>query len=1431
MNAVLYIGEFSGDLKGITRDNCLTLQKYSYSCERSLNDASIPFGPWLTTIINFTIRLLLPDDSKVFHERMRVKDAYSYTFLYDPKFSDTDGISLKDYSLAMLVKGHVIDVEESFDASIDATGTSKQVEVHVKLLLDEIVYVGGVDQNNNLIQKKLVLRQDESTLEDTKTYALFIDQDTPDSGIKNGITFTTGQVITINESWNKSSSTINGSDKYLVTKVTSIRAFLKTLKYHKKIYQPNKIDVTMSLVWQESKTMTYQVYNQIGRSPTLIKTEISDDPPSFETLKAGFLNKKVGLKLYDKLNSIDKIIAKNYFIYQMNPCYRKNAADSTIDLELHIYSLDKLLTLDKYSKAYTAQRLGTDIFTPELKNFKVGNLTVEGDTSKMQFLNLTTSAKEMRLPYVVQYNETFYDFMKRISQRYGEFLYHEDGKLRLGMELADTNYWLDKTNNKIKDWASCKDLKVRYYQSFLPEALTVEDEYSAYNERTDDNSVVYSPRKTKENDVITIHFYNPDPVSSDEYLVKAKKDGATSYNKQMHDWKWTRFMEDLYKALGASSLAGILSNLSITWAFRAIKAAKNVKDMNEWYNEENIKPYEGDSYKDQRNNDDKEKFTEVSLFSSFENNTAFSAKLGNEVVNFSSEFYQTVRNMEKSVTGKAVFLEFGDHTQLLSLGDKIHVDGTDYVIVEIEGQSEKEKDAFNDIQKVAAIPLYQYDSSTILVPPVIPIPLIRESKPQRAFVAVNMQDPEKLGRVRVRYPWQDPDDAPTPWIRVTVPMATNGGSVNFRPEVGDEVMVSYVDGNIDKPYVTGYLISPYIKQTWGAVIPDRGIMSKNGHALTFDDGLDGLNFLWGWLPLFNTFRDFIPDTDWTDNFKVTDRNKASQKMVDLTGGVTLTDRYGLYKISGSSDGRNITLQSPMGDVKINAFTGITISAPNGDITIAGKNVNIKAGNKLTLTSGSNINDRFISKKSFFTQGDGFLDRALGTVEDIGLGLLNGVSKKAEEMLDLSFLRTVLEVFMRPIDGTLKIKSTTFVMVEAGPGKVEVPRGSYAKNPKDYMSDADYENKTHVYTIMSNTLATASMNIVDLVNNLKKDEEALVDAIHEFKDWQQNNPGSETIINFNEIRAIAQGNDATLVTNTLEITDGDIHADADVIKDPDPLPEDDSQKPEEPKQDSSITKEMYKLKLIIYKNELELWEKAQQNRKLREDERNQKILENLALKMTAIQKATSLLRKMHDLKRSANSWRNLVVTYPDSITEALVYKPVLDYLKDTAELSNNFPITVAKSLNLTVEDTLAKIAENTWEKEKKILKRKIAYQLLQENEVKSLFKIKDNITEPTDYENDQTWTNFVGGIYINDITFISKAKDWAIEHYVENFTDLRDVFTKNKLWDSKVKGQILFSDNPTKTVAFARKGMNEQSNMENISSRFEAEIKRMLGDVK
>ncbi|ETX05496.1 MAG: hypothetical protein ETSY2_22635, partial [Candidatus Entotheonella gemina] len=68
----------------------------------------------------------------------------------------------------------------------------------------------------------------------------------------------------------------------------------------------------------------------------------------------------------------------------------------------------------------------------------------------------------------------------------------------------------------------------------------------------------------------------------------------------------------------------------------------------------------------------------------------------------------------------------------------------------------------------------------------------------------NNQDPEGLGRVKVKFPWLSDRDE-SHWARIAMPMAGPERGFYFLPEVDDEVLVAFEHGLIEWPYVLGAL--------------------------------------------------------------------------------------------------------------------------------------------------------------------------------------------------------------------------------------------------------------------------------------------------------------------------------------------------------------------------------------------------------------------------------------------------------------------------------------------------------------------------------------------------------------------------------------------------------------------------------------------------
>ena len=1400
MNNVIYIGDFTQEFKTVPREKYQVVQHYAYSCLRSRNDAGFPHGPTLTTIMDFTLRLQLPANSKVFHKRMHDNNAYSYSFIFDPEYNTSGKKNLKNYGSAMVVVGSVIDVEETFDAQPDAEGNSKQMEVHVKLLVKEITYI-GVSQS-----KKLVLKQDppepvtngsnsggddgegesndggktQTSKEEPKAfvkYALYIGKSAQSVGVDEGITHLAGQRLTSD----------NG---------VAVNVLLNSLSYHKKIYQPNEITAKLSVTWSAN-----------------------DSRPSYKTLQDIFLFKQAELKVVDV--NLDQIIAKNYYIYQIRPQYRKTSQSSCIDLELQMFSLDKLATLDKFSKAYTAKKLGADIFTPGLATFKEGDMTLEGSATNLQFLGLVND--ELRIPYSVQYNETFYDFIKRLANRYGEFLFFENGQLNLGLNPGTSNYFqkaADGTDTTSPiNWAEDHRLQSLSYQQLDEKAIDVDYQQNNYLDREDEETVVYVSDKTK--------FFNPDPVAADENLYKVDENGGITMADQYEEFR-KFIVQDLLAILSGNSLAQMLADLVTTETFRVMKAG--IKSA------EKIEKFNKNHYNDYTTDDGFRSGDSVMHFASINGNSALATKLGDDtVLNLSSKFYSLVRKMEQDVTKKAVTLEFGEFTRPFSLGDQIQVDDTDYIVVDIKGQADMNEDGFTDFQQVTGIPLYtiEKDSTSVVVPPLQPDIQLCEAKPQRAFID-STKDPFGLGRVRVRYPWQVKKDNDgdvvgdaTPWIRVALPMAANGGSVNFSPENGDEAMIGYENGNIERPYVIGYLASPYVTHDWGDAIPDRGIMSVNGHSLTFDDGGNGMNFFYGWLPVIDTLRSFIPGAKWD----LEDRNPG---LANLTGGITLTDRYGLYEISASSDGRNVSVKSPMGDVKISAFTGIKVAAPNGDISITGKNVSITAGDKLTLKSGENLKKTIINESNKFGWDSGQWFAA-----DFGLGLLNNFSSKVvESMIDFTLLRTVLEVFARPVDGTLKIKSNTHVMVEAGKGSVQVPKGFYKDAPEEALTEDEMKYQAAVFVAVNTTVNLVKQNVNDFVDNIKTAYDAYNAAYQTYDAFLagKNDPDGH-ILPFATIKSKAYAANLGDDINAVDIVDGDLKMDApEMVKIPTVR-----DRPVDPR-----TEDGWNNKILVIQNA----EMAIYNFNLREfDRETQKKAQAETDRATWISEyktqGKNLMVAIFNLRKAFNTEkdRDLASQY----VEANMVKGIADKLRDFMEMVN-CPLTMKKvNDDNDIPEKLPIFLG--WDDEKKLIKRKIVYEMMisdnatfkatinagtpaaaqQDKKIKEFFKVRPD-AKVTDFASDVQWKYFIRNIFVNDSPG-HYVGHWLLDHWGQPFKDFYDMFAHNRIWNPDAKGRILFSDNPARTISFTKKDeLTSSDNIETLSKQFSTEISRILGEL-
>ena len=1043
--------------------------------------------------------------------------------------------------------------------------------------------------------------------------------------------------------------------------------FLLGVKMNRKIYQPGEIEVELDFVPSSGN-----------------KTKA---PPLMDGVKDLFHNRIVSMSIVHVNENVsshkwviagdEHIQAENYYVHEINPQLKRDIDSVRMSVKLKIFSMDKLMTLNKYSKAYVARKLGSGILMPESRNFeykKCGDTPlVKTDVSSMRFLRYTENmvfsidkgqaqtvkiASEFIHPYLVQYNETFYDFLVRTANRYGEFLFFEDGQLYLGLPDSGEPLVIDKFSAVTTQNVTTGPVNVSYYAR--DSVKNGDGETDKLNFTAVELGKDGYPKDTFTGDL----KYNSE-VSADEFIFPLYKDKFSSLSYEMYldgthventMAKTVPIVRDFISGTAGGVGGGVgpaIKQVLADWSSLVGIAGMASNSTNAAGNKDYLIPLKNKTEQSDEN--------AAVHFGTLDKN-------GWTTVNYYGEIHSHEQEQEK----KIICIDMDTTVAFVKLGQKIKVPGLadTYVIIQIQqisdvewsGNYQKYDEGTTDAHggqrsmKIFAIPAVKANNEEVFYPPVQPVPVIRKAGPQTAFVMDNT-DPKKQGRVRVAYPWQTlnpnlkadleeashslteiknrydaakkeierlsaqmtdltleqttllaylkmtdaereeadkkdaeelaelekkktkhelerdyklkqieelkantdlapeerqklldklevekealqivvlkdnveahneaidvtqqkidrlkqkmarkkealdaresgkkPEDNPvykllgdqveslkknkaeiaeqqkstekaqtvaeervdkakkeiektmkdfsTPWIRVATPMATQGGGTYFKPRLGDEVLVNYDNSNVERPYVVGSLFSKNL------LVPEDGftrsynsapnryntsmsMVSPNGHHITFMDPNTGA---------FQFFSNVVsPGLGFYAPLAAKTLGISfGESVKDLAGGIHIGDRYGIYEISMSSDKRNISIKSPFGDVDVSAFSGITISAPNGDVKIAGQNICIEAGNKIEIRSGKNVSAPSIGQPS----GKGTnLGYAIGAGAEAGITVVNDMF--GASVVDFSLIRHVVEVFVRPVEGTMLLKSRKYLKLEAGLGRAMVQKDRFA----------------------------------------------------------------------------------------------------------------------------------------------------------------------------------------------------------------------------------------------------------------------------------------------------------------------------------------------------------------------------------------------------
>ena len=138
----------------------------------------------------------------------------------------------------------------------------------------------------------------------------------------------------------------------LKLKSTTYDIGLIAIEFERKVYQPGRISAEIQIT-----ALTDTNGNQ--------GTTLSQDD-----LKDLLLQRRVTLSIEPKDDhDSEMVIAENYYVHEISPQVVRATNGMMMFVKVDIYSMDNLMTLNPYSKAYVVKRLGADILMKESKIF------------------------------------------------------------------------------------------------------------------------------------------------------------------------------------------------------------------------------------------------------------------------------------------------------------------------------------------------------------------------------------------------------------------------------------------------------------------------------------------------------------------------------------------------------------------------------------------------------------------------------------------------------------------------------------------------------------------------------------------------------------------------------------------------------------------------------------------------------------------------------------------------------------------------------------------------------------------------------------------------------------------------------------------------------------------------------------------------------
>lgn len=195
------------------------------------------------------------------------------------------------------------------------------------------------------------------------------------------------------------------------------------------------------------------------------------------------------------------------------------------------------------------------------------------------------------------------------------------------------------------------------------------------------------------------------------------------------------------------------------------------------------------------------------------------------------------------------------------------------------------------------------------------------------------EDPDSQYRVLVDVPLLDPNGTGI-WARLANFYSTSGAGAFFMPEVGDEIILGFINEDPRYPIILGSVYSSTTNKPFAGLDPNqknsiKAIVTKSGISVQFDDE----NKIWTVAtPNKNTI--IISDKDK----KITIQDENENSIIMSSSGIDLSSQ------------KNINISASQ-NVNIKGNQGVTIQSSGGDISLKGLNIKENATMQYSAQGG------------------------------------------------------------------------------------------------------------------------------------------------------------------------------------------------------------------------------------------------------------------------------------------------------------------------------------------------------------------------------------------------------------------------------------------------------------------------------------------------